>query len=248
MGMLQNECPIIKLEVRETIFSSFSECVLQETKISFIIGHNLLKPYLYTNFYIMSETKQYAVLEYIVDVLQKSIIGSKVKQITPDESAIIDGNASIFIKQRFEGNGNIAEILIRDAKEVLYSEELLEKVYKIHEGAAKHAGLKDAMSGANIIINGLNIEAELVYHAIIDHFYTLSDSYEFLKFIEKNIQQMKFSMNFGDDLTFEVSVSNEADSVSIEPLIGKSVAAKVQAAIQADVEKIRNEINNEFKK
>ncbi|MET1056644.1 MAG: hypothetical protein ABWY16_15150 [Pedobacter sp.] len=196
----------------------------------------------------MSETKQYAVLEYIVDVLQKSIIGSKVKQITPDESAIIDGNASIFIKQRFEGNGNIAEILIRDAKEVLYSEELLEKVYKIHEGAAKHAGLKDAMSGANIIINGLNIEAELIYHAIIDHFYTLSDSYEFLKFTEKNIQQMKFSMNFGDDLTFEVSVSNEADSVSIEPLIGKSVAAKVQAAIQADVEKIRNEINNEFKK
>lgn len=196
----------------------------------------------------MSEIKQYAVLEYIVDVLQKSIIGSKVKQITPDESAIIDGNASIIIKQCVDSNINTAEILISDAKQVLYSEELLEKVYRIHEGAAQHAGLQEAMQGANIVINGLNIEAELIYHAIINHFYTLSDSYEFIKFAEKNIQQMKFNMSFGDDLTFGLVVINNPDSVSIETSISQSAAPKVRAAINADVEKIRNEINKEFKK
>lgn len=196
----------------------------------------------------MSEIKQYAVLEYIVDVLQKSIIGSKVKQIAPDETAIIDGNASIVIKQRFESNGNTAAILIRDEKEVLYSEELLEKVYKIHEGAKDNAALKAALSGANIIINGLNIEAELIFHAIRDQFYALSDSYEFLKFIEKDVQKMRFNMNFGDDLIFELIVLNEAGSIAIEAIIGKSVAPAVKSAISADVQEIRDKINKQFKK
>jgi len=196
----------------------------------------------------MSEIKQYAVLEYIVDVLQKSIIGSKVKQIAPDEAAIIDGNASIVIKQRLESNGNTAALLIRDEKEVLYSEELLEKVYKIYEGAKDNAALKAALLGANIIINGLSIEAELIFHAIRDQFYALSDSYEFLKFIEKDVQKMRFNMNFGDDLIFELIVLNEAGSIAIEAITGKSVAPAVKSAITADVQEIRDKINKQFKK
>ncbi|WP_316812231.1 hypothetical protein [Pedobacter heparinus] len=192
--------------------------------------------------------KQYAVLEYVVDVLQKAIIGSKVKQIRPDESAIIDGNASITIQQHFESNGSTAAILIRDEREILYSEELLETIYKIQEGANYHAGLKAALSITNFVINGLNIEAELIFHAIRDYFYSLSGSYEFLNFAERDIQQMKFNMNFGDDVTFDLIVLNEPDSIAIEAVIEKSVAPAVKAAINADVEKVRREINKQFKK
>jgi hypothetical protein len=192
----------------------------------------------------MSEIKQYAVLEYIVDVLQKAIVGSKVQQKAPDQSAIIDGNASIIIQQRLESNGSTAAILIKDQKEILYSEELLEKVYKISKGT-EHPGIKTA---TNIVINGLSIEAELIFHAIRDQFYSLSDSYEFLNFIERDIQQIKFNMNFGDDLPFELIVLNQPDSIAIEAVIGKTVAPAIQAAINADVKEIRHQINKQFKK
>ncbi|WP_432709169.1 hypothetical protein [Pedobacter sp.] len=193
----------------------------------------------------MSEIKQYAELEYVVDVLQKAILGSKVKQLAPDEIAIIDGNAAIGLKQ-VESNGSV-EIVIRDKKEILYSEELLETLYNIHKGIKHNEELKASLSSANIIINGLNIEAELIFHAMRDHFYTMSDSYEFIKFIEKSNQLMKFNMSFGDDVILELVVLNKPDAISIETILGKSVKPAVQAAIAADVESVRLEINSEFK-
>jgi hypothetical protein len=121
---------------------------------------------------------------------------------------------------------------------------LLEKVYKISKGT-EHPGIKTA---TNIVINGLSIEAELIFHAIRDQFYSLSDSYEFLNFIERDIQQIKFNMNFGDDLPFELIVLNQPDSIAIEAVIGKTVAPAIQAAINADVKEIRHQINKQFKK
>lgn len=195
---------------------------------------------------IMSEINQYAALEYLVDVLQKAIIGSKIKQITADESAIIDGNASIRLKQQPESNGNT--IFIRDEKEILYSEELLEEVYKIQERKGCPAGLKAALAPANIMINGLNIEAELIFHSVRDQFYALNGSYEFHKFIERNIQQLKFSMTFGDELTFELIVSNDADLVTIEAVVAESVPAAIKTMINTDLEDVRTEINQQFKR
>lgn len=195
----------------------------------------------------MSEIKQYAVLEYVVDVLQKAITGSKVKKISPDESAILDGNASINIHHRYESNGNIAAILISDDKEILYSEELLEKVYKLHEGADHHPELKAALSIANIIINGLNIEAELIFRATIDQLYGLSGSYEFANFIEKDIQRSIFKMKFGEHI-FEVIIMNEPQSVFIEPNFTTPLAPAVKQTISADLSKVAAEINKQFKK
>lgn len=196
----------------------------------------------------MSEIKPYTALEYVVNLLQKAIIGSKIKQIAADESVIIDGNASITIKQRLESNGNPTEIFIKDEKEILYSEELLEKVYKIYEEKDLSADLKTTLSIANILINGLNIEAELIFHAVRDHFYVLSGSYEFQKFIGRDNQQVKFNMNFGDDLTFELIIFNESNTVTIEAVIDESVAPAVKAVIHADLESVRMDINNQFKK
>lgn len=149
--------------------------------------------------------------------------------------------------QQFDSNGNTAAIFIREEKEILYSEELLEEVYKIHE-KVKDAGIKEALSVANIMINGLNIETELIFHAVRDQLYTLSGSYEFQKFIARDIRQVKFNMNFGDELTFELVVVNEQDSVTIEAFTGTSVPAAVKTVINADLETIRLEINNQFKK
>jgi hypothetical protein len=196
----------------------------------------------------MSEINQYAALEYLVDVLQKAIIGSKVKQLTTDESAIIDGNASIRLKQQPESNGNPASIFIRDEKEILYSEELLEEVYKIQERKDYPAGLKAILTASNIMINGLNIEAELIFHAVRDQFYALNGSYEFQKFTERDNQKVKFNMTFGDELSFGLIVFNEADLVVIEAVIGESVPSAVKAVINADMESVRQEINQQFKK
>lgn len=195
----------------------------------------------------MSEIKQYAILEYVADVLQNAIVGSKVKEISASELAVLDGNDAICLKQGFEDNGNTTGIMITDEKQILYSEDLLETMYKIHESAGFDAGLKMALSSANIVINNLNIEAELIYYAVRDLFYELSSSYEFIKFVERDIQHMKFSMNFGDHI-FQVAITNGPDLVAIEALFADAIAPAVRTTINADVTKVKKQINKQFKK
>lgn len=194
----------------------------------------------------MSEIKQYAILEYVVGVLQNAISGSKVKEISTNESAVIDGNAAIQIKQCAELNENTDTIIITDKKEILYSEDLLETMYNLHDEANINTGLKAALSTANIVINNLNVEAELIFYAVRDHFYELSSSYEFVKFTERAIQHMKFSMNFGDHI-FQVIITNEPDIITIDAEFSDAVAPSVKETINADVNKVRQQINGQFK-
>jgi hypothetical protein len=195
----------------------------------------------------MSEIKQHAILEYVVDVLQNAISGSRVKQMSTNESAVLDGNAAIQIKQCPESDGNTTAIIITDKKEILYSEDLLETMYKIHEDVNFDTELKAALSATNIVINNLNVEAELIFYAVRDLFYELSSSYEFVKFIERDIQRMKFNMNFGDHI-FQLSIINESGSVAIDAEFGDAVAPAVKEAINADISKVIKQINNQFKK
>lgn len=196
---------------------------------------------------IMSEIKQNAVLEHVVAVLQNAISGSKVKQISNNESAVLDGNAAILIKQNFEGSGDMGDIIISDKKEILYSEDLLETVHNIQESANHDAGLKAALSNANIVVNNLNVEAELIFYAVRDHFYGLSGSYEFVNFIERDIHHLSFNMSFGDH-TFQVIIRNEPGLVAIEGKFEASLAPAVRETINADINKVKKHINIEFKK
>jgi|GEM_PF-1055287 len=194
----------------------------------------------------MSEIKQSPVLAYLVDVLSQSITDSKIEKISENESVVIDGSDKIFFKQQPDTNGADV-VLITDKKEILYSEELLEMVYKIHEVAKSNPELKAALSAAKIIINGLHVETELIFHTVRDEFYGLNSSYEFLKFIDRGVQQVSFTMTFVDH-KFNVIISNGADVVSLSTEIADSVPAAVKKIIHTDLNEVIAEITSQFKK
>lgn len=205
-----------------------------------------MKIYLCMKFNMMSEITQSPVLAYVVEVLKNAIIDAKVEIVSAYESAVIDGSDAIRLKEELDTNGDTAAIWITDKKEILYSEDLLETVYNIHKGAGNDATLKRALLAANMIVNGLNVEAELMFHAVRDQFYSLGSSYEFVKFLERADQQFKFNMTFGDH-KFVLKVLNEPAEINIEAEFDDSVAPVIRETILKDLNYVKEEINAEFK-
>ncbi|WP_133556350.1 hypothetical protein [Pedobacter duraquae] len=182
----------------------------------------------------MAENKDYQVLELVVSVLQESIADSKVQKESENTSVLKDGNDFIRLEQEFDGD--TAVILITDKKDIIYSEDLLETLLRIQKNEAP----------ASFIINGLNVEAELVLYAVRDHFDEASSSYEFVRAVERKVQEMKIRLKFGDHL-FEVVVVNGVDRISVSPIFDKPLDAAVQSAIEADAVRVQAGINKQFK-
>lgn len=192
------------------------------------------KPYLCVKLTSMAENKDYQVLELVVSVLQESIADSKVEKETDNISTLKDGNDVIRLKQEFDGK--TAVILITDKKDIIYSEDLLETLLRIQKNEEP----------ASFVINDLTVEAELILHSVRDHFDALSSSYEFVKAIERNVQEMKIRLKFGDH-PFDVVIVNESSKISVDAMFEKSLDASVQSTIEADVIKVQQGVNKQFK-
>lgn len=182
----------------------------------------------------MAENKQYQVLELVVSVLQESIADSKVEKETENISTLKDGNDVIRFKQEFDGE--TAVVHITDKKDIIYSEDLLETLLRIQKNEAP----------ASFIVNDLNVEAELILHAVRDHFDALSSSYEFVKSIERDVQKMRIKLKFGDH-PFDVAIVNEPAKISVEAVFEKQLDASVQSTIESDTLKVQQGVNKQFK-
>lgn len=194
----------------------------------------------------MSEIKQYPVLKHIVNVIKNAIADSKVDEQSESVSIIKDGNDSIHVRQLFDDTEKIASIFITDKKEILYSEDLLETLEDIAKTAKSDAGLKEALEAAKIIVNDLSLQTEFILQEVKAAFDELSDSYEFGKTTEKNIEEFSASYKFGDN-KFDITVVNSADAIQIEAKIDSAVKPAVKKTIEADVDKIGKALNNSFK-
>ena len=182
----------------------------------------------------MAENKSYQVLELVVSVLQESIADSRVQKESENTAVLKDGNDFIRLEQEFDGD--TAVILITDKKDIIYSEDLLETLLRIQKNE----------SPASFIINGLNVEAELILHAVRDHFDAASSSYEFVRAVERNVHEMKVRLKFGDHL-FEVDVKNNTDQITVIPTFDKPLDASVQLTIEADTIQVQAGVNKQFK-
>jgi len=194
----------------------------------------------------MSEIKQYAVLEYISDKIKNAISDAKLEKQSEKVSIIKDGNDTIHIEQQFDASGNTASILITDKSEILYSENLLEKLQELHVGAESNAGLYAALKAAVVVVNGLSIETEFIFQAVKDSFDTLSNSYEFVKIIEKSINKITIVFKFGNNL-FKVFVVNESDVIYISAQFASSADPKIKETIESDVVRVQKALNKLFK-
>lgn len=194
----------------------------------------------------MSETKQYPVLKHIVNVIKNAIADSKVEEQSQSVSIIKDGNDSIHIKQLFDSTEDIATIFITDKKEILFSEDLLETLQDIADSAKGDAALKKLLQATTIIVNDLTIETDFIFQAVKESFNELSDSYEFIKTTEKNIEELAAQFKFGDN-RFDIKLKNESDIIRIEAQVNDAVTPKVKKIIEADVVKIEQGLTKMFK-
>lgn len=194
----------------------------------------------------MSETKQYPVLKHIVNVIKNAIADSKVEEQSQSVSIIKDGNDSIHIKQLFDSTEDIATLFITDKKEILFSEDLLETLQDIADSAKGDAALKKLLQATTIIVNDLTIETDFIFQAVKESFNELSDSYEFIKTTEKNIEELAAQFKFGDN-RFDIKLKNESDIIRIEAQVNDAVTPKVKKIIEADVVKIEQGLTKMFK-
>lgn len=193
----------------------------------------------------MSVVKQYPVLKHIVNVIHKAIGDSKVEQQSEGVSVIKDGNDTIQIKQLFDSTESIATVFITDKKEILYSEDLLETLDTTHRSVTDDS-LRDALLATTIIVNDLTLETRFIYQEVKAAFDELSDSYDFVGTLERNIEEFAVRYRFGDN-KFDLKVINGADAIKLQPKIDSAVKPAVVKTLEADYEKIEKALNATFK-
>lgn len=193
----------------------------------------------------MNEVKQYPVLKHIVNIIHQAIGDSKVEEQSESIAIIKDGNDSIQIRQISDDTEQIATIFITDNKEILFSEDLLETLENIHKSTSDR-NLKEVLLSTKIIVNDLSLETGFIFQEVRAAFDELSDSYEFVKTIAKNIDDFAAKYKFGDN-KFDIIVTNTPESIRLDAQIDSAVKPAVKKTIEADTDKIEKALNNTFK-
>lgn len=202
------------------------------------------KPYLCKKIITMNNITPCPVLECVVDVIEDVISGIKVEYASESTVILKDGNAAIKIEQVSDSNKNTITIHIKDPKDIILSEDLLPDLQNIHQSAK--GSLKTELQNTTIIINGLDIETQLVYQSAKDAFDQISNSYEFIKTLEKEVTKIKSTLKFGSNV-FDLTVSYAQAQVLITPEFSSSFNAAVKKTIEDDALKVQNVLNIMFK-
>ncbi len=194
----------------------------------------------------MKETEKFPVLDHIVETLKNAIADAKVENQLPNEYKIKDGNDEIHLKQELSDNGSAVTVLITDKRRIIFSEDLLETLQDIHEGVKGNEALKAALKSAKIIINDLDIETEMVFQAIKDFLDQVSNSYEFIKAIDNEINKIGAGFKFGKHI-FRINITNDPAQITIEPRFNAAIDTGVQKTVTDDVLKVQKAVNKMFK-
>ncbi|TKC06634.1 hypothetical protein FA048_15620 [Pedobacter polaris] len=192
----------------------------------------------------MKKTEEFPALAYVVTTLTKAIADSKVEQGSANEYTIKDGNDEIHLKQASSLNDN--SILITDKRNIIFSEDLLETLKHIHNSVKGDDILKASLKNTTIIINGLDIETELVFQAVKDFLDQLSNSYQFMQTVESSVTKIGTGFKFGKHI-FRLNITNEPQKVIIEPRFVESFDATIQKTISEDMIKVQLAVNKMFK-
>ncbi|MCX2454209.1 hypothetical protein OQX61_23260 [Pedobacter sp. PLR] len=192
----------------------------------------------------MSDFKPHPVLEYTVNLIEKTISGAKIQYTSTSIATLKDGNDTIYFEQKSDSTGNAATIFIKDPKEIIYSEDLMTPLNNLHENVKGE--LKVALQSTTIIINALDVATNLIFQAVKDEFDQLSNSYEFVKTIEKEITKVKSKFKFGKHL-FDLTVTNEPTQVLVTPEFPAPFDTVVKKTIEEDVLKVQTAMCIAFK-
>lgn len=187
----------------------------------------------------MNNITPYPILEHVVNVIKNTISDIKVEYVTVSTVQLKDGNDAIHLEQKIDSSSNFATILIKDPKEIIFSEDLLPTLQNLHEGAK--GDLKVALQTTTVIINNLDVETQLVFQSVKDAFDQISNSYELLKIIEKETTKVKTTFKFGTH-KFDLTVINEKDQILIEPEFASSFDPTIKKTIETDSSRVQKAV------
>lgn len=187
----------------------------------------------------MDNFKPDAVLEYVVNVIKDVISGVRIEYVSNNVAILKDGNDTIHLEQLLDNSLDFVTILINDPKDIIYSEDLLPLLEKLHEGA--EGRLKTDLQTAAIIINNLDVETQLIFQAVKDGFDVISNSYEFIKTVEKDVTKVNSTFKFGSHL-FDLAVINEPGLIFVKPKFSAKFDPAVRTAIENDAFKVQKAV------
>jgi hypothetical protein len=189
----------------------------------------------------MNNTKLHPALEYIVNLIKDAISGIKIEYVSTSAAILKDGNDTIHLEQQFDSSGNTATVLIKDPKDIIYSEDLFPVLNKLKEG-----GVNADLRTTTVIINDLNVETHLVFQAVKDGFDVISNSYEFVRFVENEVIKVKCLFKFGAHL-FGLTVVNEPGLISVKASFDSKFDPAVKTTIENDALRVQKAVNAMFK-
>lgn len=192
----------------------------------------------------MNNITPYPVLEYVVNVIKNAISDIKVEYTTAGAVNLKDGNDTIHLEQKFDSTGNFATILINDPRDIIISEDLLSVLENLHEGA--NGSLKTGLQNTTVIINDLDVETQIIFQGVKDAFDQISNSYEWVKTIEKENTKVKSTFKFGTH-KFDLTLMNESDQIFVQAEFIASFDPAVRKTIEGDSFKVQNAIYAIFK-
>lgn len=192
----------------------------------------------------MNNITPYPVLEYVVNVIKKAISDIKVEYLTEGAVNLKDGNDTIHLEQKFDSTGNFATILINDPRDIIISEDLLPVLEHLQDGAPEK--LKTGLQTTTVIINDLNVETQIIFQGVKDAFDQISNSYEWVKTIEKETTKTKSTFKFGAH-KFDLTIMNESDQIFVQPEFAASFDPTIRKTIEEDSLKVQNAIYATFK-
>lgn len=185
----------------------------------------------------MNNTKLHPALEYIVNLIKDAISGIKIEYVSTSAAILKDGNDTIHLEQQFDESGNLSTIHIKDPKDIIYSEDLIPVLNKLDA-----AGVKAGLKNATVIINGLDIETQVTFQAVKDGFDVISNSYEFVRFVEKEVTIVKCLFKFGANI-FGLTVVNDPGVITVKVAFDSKFDPAVKTTIEADALRVQKAVN-----
>ncbi|WP_316839796.1 hypothetical protein [Pedobacter gandavensis] len=192
----------------------------------------------------MNNITPHPVLEHVVNIIKNVISDIKIDYTSESTANLKDGNAFIILEQVFDSSKNSATILIKDPKDIIFSEDLLPDLKHLHDGTT--GAFKTELQNATVIINDLDVATQIIFESAKDAFDQISNSYELVKTIEKEISKVKSTFKFGSNV-FNLTIADGEDLICITPEFAPSYNAAIQKTIEDDALKVQNSLNSIFK-
>ncbi|MGM9476162.1 hypothetical protein ACS5PU_07020 [Pedobacter sp. GSP4] len=192
----------------------------------------------------MNTITPYPVLAHVVNIIKNVISDIKIEYTATGVAKLKDGNDTIDLEQLFDSSGNFARILIKDPRDIIFSEDLLPTMKNLADGA--EGNLKSALQKSTVIINGIDVDTLLILEDAKDEFDQISNSYEFVRPLEKEITTVKSHFKFGSN-SFVLTLMNEKDQIFVTPEFAASFDAAVRKTVENDSLKVQEALNASFK-